>query len=85
MLQSLGRGYVKHINSLYRPMETFWEGCKARLASSDDDLLTFHRYVELNPVRAGMVNQPQDYQWSSYRRNALDLADDLVVGHEAHV
>jgi len=39
------------------------------------------RYIELNPVRAGMVTDPADYPWSSYRFNALGQANDLVTPH----
>ena len=39
------------------------------------------RYIELNPVRAGMVAGPADYPWSSYRFNALGQTDDLVTPH----
>jgi putative transposase len=37
---------------------------------------TVMRYVELNPVRAGMVAQPGDYPWSSYRHHALGESAD---------
>ncbi len=37
------------------------------------------RYIELNPVRAGMVADPADYPWSSFRHNTLGQADDLIV------
>jgi putative transposase len=40
------------------------------------------RYIELNPVRAGMVEQPGDYRWSSFRRNGLGIPDRLVEEHE---
>jgi putative transposase len=40
-----------------------------------------HRYIELNPVRAGMVTHPSEYAWSSYRRNAHGEADALVTPH----
>jgi putative transposase len=42
------------------------------------------RYIELNPVRAGMVADPADYSWSSYRFNALGQADDLVTPHDEY-
>lgn len=86
MMQSLGRRYVKHVNDLYRRTGTLWEGrYKASLVSSDDYLLTCYRYIELNPVRAGMVGQPQDYQWSSYQCNAQGVTNDLVVGHSTYL
>ena len=44
-------------------------------------LLTCMRYIELNPVRAGMVEHPRDYPWSSYHRNALGQGDECIVPH----
>ncbi len=86
MMQSLGRRYVRRINDQYQRTGTLWEGrFKASLVSSDNYLLTCYRYIELNPVRAGMVSQPQDYRWSSYRHNAQGTADHLVVGHETYL
>jgi len=49
-----------------------WEGrFKSSLVQSEEYLLSVYRYIELNPVRAGMVNDPADYAFSSYQINAL--------------
>lgn len=70
--QSLGRRYVQYFNHTYQRSGTLWEGrYRATVVDSERYLLTLMRYIELNPVRAGMVDQPADYPWSSYRRNAL--------------
>jgi len=70
--QSLGRRYVQYFNYHYARSGTLWEGrYRATVVDSERYLLTLMRYIELNPVRAGMVKLPQDYPWSSYRRNAL--------------
>jgi putative transposase len=70
--QSAGRRYVQYFNSTYKRSGTLWEGrYRATVVDSERYLLTLMRYIELNPVRAGMVAAPQDYPWSSYRRNAL--------------
>lgn len=70
--QSAGRRYVQYFNHAYKRSGTLWEGrYRATVVDSERYLLTLMRYVELNPVRAGMVAMPQDYPWSSYRRNAL--------------
>ncbi len=59
-----------------------WEGrYKATLIDSESYLLTCMRYIELNPVRAGMVADPVNYPWSSYRFNALRQTDSLVTPH----
>ena len=71
-LQSVGRRYVQYFNYTYKRSGTLWEGrYRATVVDSERYLLTLMRYIELNPVRAGMVAAPQDYPWSSYRRNAL--------------
>jgi len=70
--QSVGRRYVQYFNYTYKRSGTLWEGrYRATVVDSERYLLTLMRYIELNPVRAGMVAMPQDYPWSSYRRNAL--------------
>jgi len=70
--QSVGRRYVQYFNYTYKRSGTLWEGrYRATVVDSERYLLTLMRYIELNPVRAGMVAVPQDYPWSSYRRNAL--------------
>lgn len=62
MMQSLGRKYVQYFNYIHRRTGTLWEGrYKSSLISKDKYLLTCSRYVELNPVRAGMVKHPKDY------------------------
>ncbi len=70
--QSVGRRYVQYFNFTYQRSGTLWEGrYRATVVDSEQYLLTLMRYIELNPVRAGMVASAQDYPWSSYRRNAL--------------
>ena len=79
-LQMLGRYYVQYFNYRYRRTGTLWEGrYKASLIDSDAYLLTCMRYIELNPVRAGMVAHPSEYPWSSYPFNALGQSNDLVT------
>ncbi|WP_416137071.1 hypothetical protein ACM26W_11145 [Halomonas sp. HK25] len=46
-------------------------------------LLACHVYIELNPVRAGMVAHPGEYRWSSYAANAQGQADPIVTPHAA--
>jgi len=43
------------------------------------------RYIELNPVRAGMTDDPKDYKWSSYGFNALNKKDDVICPHELYL
>ena len=81
-LQSVGRRYVQNFNYSYGRSGTLWEGrYKATLINSDRYLLTCMRYIELNPVRAGMVKYSRDYTWSSYAANALGKRDKLITEH----
>jgi putative transposase len=81
-MQSVGRRYVQHFNHSYGRTGTLWEGrYKSTLIDSESYLLTCMRYIEMNPVRAAMVDRPEDYAWSSYHRNALGESDALVTPH----
>jgi putative transposase len=82
MMQALGVRYVRYFNATYRRTGTLLENrYRATVVESDRYLLHCHRYIELNPVRAGIVADPAQYPWSSFRRNALDLPDPLVTPH----
>lgn len=84
-LQSVGRRYVQYFNRAHSRTGTLWEGrYRATLIDTDAYLLACMRYVELNPVRAGIVNNPQDYLWSSHRANAYGDADPTVTLHEVY-
>ena len=84
-LQSVGRRYVQYFNYSYRRTGTLWEGrYRSTLINSEHYLLTCMRYIELNPIRAGMVEHPADYPWSSYRGNALGAQDSLLTPHELY-
>ena len=78
-MQSVGRRYVRYINKTYRRSGTLWEGrFKSAAVSRDEYLIACSRYIELNPVRAGIVAHPQDYLWSSYRHRALGTWNRLL-------
>jgi putative transposase len=82
MMQSLGRVYVQYFNDKYRRTGTLWEGrYKATVVQDEAYLLTCMRYIELNPVRAGMADAPARYEWSSHRANALGEVDQLTSPH----
>ncbi|HKV96725.1 MAG TPA: transposase [Gammaproteobacteria bacterium] len=84
-MQHIGRRYVQYFNFCYRRAGTLWEGrYKASLVETERYVLTCYRYIELNPVRAGMVADPSEYRWSSYRRNAFNEKDEVVVPHELY-
>jgi putative transposase len=82
LMQSLGRRYVQYVNHTYRRSGTLWEGrFLASAVHAEAYLLKCMRYIELNPVRAGMVEQPGDYRWSSFRCNGLGKPDRMVREH----
>lgn len=85
MMKSLGRCYVRYVNITYRRTVTLWEGrYRSCLVSSDDYFLAVSRYIELNPIRAGMVNSPGEYPWSSYRHNGMGIEIELIREHELY-
>ncbi len=82
LLISLGRRYVQYINKTHHRTGTLWDGrYKASLVQAEQYLLLCQRYIELNPVRAAMVNDPALYRWSSYHANALGKQDALLTPH----
>jgi len=86
MMQYIGRRYVPYINDTYGTSGSIWEGrFKASLISDEQYLLTCMRYIELNPVRANMVNSPGYYRWSSYRYNAQSKSNKIVTEHPLYV
>jgi putative transposase len=85
LMQYTGRYYVQHVNGRYGRTGTLWEGrYRATLIDPESYLLPASRYVELNPVRAGMVAAPADYDWSSHAANALGADDELVRPHRVY-
>lgn len=86
LMQALGRRYVRYVNGAYRRSGTLWEGrYKSALIDTEHYLLTCYRYIELNPVRAGLVTTPGDYRWSSYRATALGQKDEILTSHALYL
>jgi len=86
MMQAMGRTYVQRLNARYNRTGTLWEGrYKASLIQDDRYLLACQRYIELNPVRAGMVVAPGEYRYSSYAHHALGTDDPLVTAHACYL
>jgi putative transposase len=86
LMQSLGRRYVRYVNDNYERTGTLWEGrYKACPVESGRHLLHCHRYIELNPLRAGMVADPADYRWSSHRFSAQGVPDPLLTPHPEYL
>ena len=79
VVQSIGRNYVQYFNECYGGSGSLWEGrYRATVIDGKNHLLHVSRYIELNPVRNGLVDKPKEYPWSSYAHNALGQADEMI-------
>jgi putative transposase len=79
MMQQLGRKYVGYFNKRHGRTGTLWEGrFRSSVILSDRYLFACYRYIELNPVRAGLVATAREYRWSSYKANAMLLPDGIL-------
>ena len=86
LFQSLGRHFVRYVNATYQRHGGLWEGrYKCNVIESQAYLLSCMRYIELNPVRAGMVDHPANYRWSSYAANALGVSNAVLTAHTEYV
>lgn len=86
LMKHLGQRYVQYVNRRYRRSGTLWEGrFRSSLIQEQGYLLRCYRYIELNPVRAGMVRHPRDYRWSSYRANGERGTSRLITPHEVYL
>ena len=86
MMKQVGQRYVQHVKRWYARGGTLWDGrFKSSLAKNENYILTCYRYIELNPVRAGIVSIPGEYPWSSYLANAEGIADPIVTPHEQYL
>ena len=86
LIISLGRRYVQYINRTYRRTGTLWDSrYKSSLIHAETYLLTCQRYIERNPVRAAMVDDPAHYRWSSYRAHALGQPDSRLTPHPLYL
>lgn len=86
LMRQLGQRYVQYFNSRYARTGTLWEGrFRSCLVDSAQYVLACYRYIERNPLRAGMVNDIAHYKWSSYFGNAGHSNDDLLTPHSEYV
>jgi putative transposase len=77
--------YSRHINDTQSRTGSFWEGrYRASVIEADDYFFACSRYIELNPVRAGLAPTPAAYRWSSYKANAEGKSDPVVEPHELY-
>ena len=82
MMQAVGRSYVRYFNDLQTRTGTLWEGrYRSTLIQTDRYLLACMAYIDLNPVRAGMVTEARDYPWSSHGFYVGLRSDKLITPH----
>lgn len=84
-MQAVGRRYVRYFNDRYERSGTLFEGrYRSVLVDQETYWITCMRYIELNPVRAGLVDHPAQYRWSSYRAHATGIPDRLLAEHAVY-
>jgi putative transposase len=85
LMKFLGQCYTQHVNKARGRSGSLWEGRYRSCPVTDDRYaLACYRYIELNPVRAGMVAHARDYRWSSHRANAEGEDDPMIEPHQAY-
>ncbi len=85
LMKRLGQRYVQYVNRTYRRSGTLWEGrYRSCVTQEEHYVLGCYRYIELNPVRASIVEHPSAYRWSSYRVNAEKEQCELISPHPAY-
>ena len=85
LMRHLGVRYVPQFNRRWGRTGPLWnERFKTSVVDSERYLLTCYRYIELNPVRAGMVAAPEQYPWSSHACNGLGLPSTFIRPHEVY-
>ena len=82
MMQAVGRRYVRYFNDSQQRSGTLWEGrYRSTLIQTDRYLLACMAYIDLNPVRAGLVVQAADYPWTSHGHYIGRQMDKLITPH----
>ena len=77
---------MQYINKTYRRTGTLWDSrYKSSLIQAETYLLTCQHYIELNPVRAAMVDDPAHYRWTSYRANGLGQLCAILTPHPLYL
>jgi putative transposase len=86
LMHDVNQVYGQHLNRTSNRCGSVWQGRpKTCLVDSKAYFLTCQRYIELNPVRAGMVTRPGDYRWSSYGTNAEGLPSAFITPHKTYL
>ncbi|MDW7774225.1 MAG: transposase [Desulfobulbaceae bacterium] len=85
LMKLLGQRYVQYINRSYKRSGTLWEGrFRSCIIQQEEYLFSCQRYIEMNPVRAGLVQHPGEYQWSSYQANGQGKGFGFIHHHSLY-
>jgi putative transposase len=85
LMQRVAQLHSQYINRTYERSGSLWEGrFRSCLVQAEDYVIACYRYIESNPVRAGLCADPADYAWSSYRFNGRGASDGALVPHERY-
>jgi putative transposase len=86
LMKRVGQRFAQYVNRKYDRSGSLFEGrFRSCIVDTEGYMLRCQRYIEMNPVRAGMVTRPADYAWSSYRANAHGEISDFIVPHPLYV
>jgi putative transposase len=81
-MKDVDGSYVYYYNRAHQRIGTLWNGrYRGILIENVSYLLTCLRYIEQNPVRAGMVRTPEAYRWSSYAAHAFGRWPERLTAH----
>ena len=85
LMKHLGQRYVQYFNRKYGRSGTLLEGrFRSTVVQQEMYMFACYKYIEMNPVRAGIVSDPEDYRWSSYRINAQGEKQGFIRPHQLY-
>ena len=85
IMHGMDTAYAMYVNRKYdRCGHVFQDRFHGSLVDSDEYFLEVMRYIDMNPVRAGLVKRPEDYRWSSHRHHALGEPNELIDHHDLY-
>ena len=85
IMHAVNTSYAMYFNAKYDHVGHVWQGrFHSSIIDSENYLLEVMRYMDMNPVRAGIAKRPEQYDWTSHRCLAKGDADDLLDAHELY-
>jgi len=86
VIQTLAMQYRKQFEDIYQRSGSRWSSrYNAVVIEADTYLFPCYQYIEQNPLRSRLVDTAEEYTWSSFRYNAVGLADDLITPHDSYL